>query len=515
MSNKLIVKNSAFLYVRLVATTIIGLLTSRYTLAALGAENFGLYSIVGGVVHMMAFVNTIMVATTYRFLAVELGKKDGNINKAFNISLTIHAALSALVVLLSFTAGLYYIYNYLRVPDGRLDDAVFVFGFAVLNTVCVIVGTPFQGLLIAKEKFSITVPIEISTKGLALALVVALNFLPGNRLLIYSVLITFAHILNPLMYAIYSYRHYGKEIKPRLYRERRRYIDMIKFSGWMAVGAGAGMLEHQGSAIIINRFFGTILNASFGIANQVRVLVSMFTRSIHQAVVPQIAKSYSAGDQVRSKKLVAFSSKYSFFFMLIPLLPIMLEIDFMLHLWLTEVPAFTTSFVRIMLIQSLIRSVHSGIPTLIQASGKVGYFTIFTSIAMLFCLPLAYYFYSIGYPPHSISYIYAATALLNLIVTIYLLKPILHFDIGFFLKDVILKDVLVLLIVAPAVIIPLTLSEGWLRLFISTIVGETLLLGAIYFVGMDKKERNLLQGVLISGISKGKLLIGLSAEAVS
>lgn len=502
MSNKLIVKNSFFLYIRLVATTIIGLLTSRYTLAALGAESFGLYSVVGGVVSMMAFVNTIMVSTTYRFIGVELGKKDGNINKAFNTSLTIHLAISVIVVILAFTIGLYYVYNYLRLPDGRLSDAVFVFSFAILNTVCVIIGTPFQGLLIAKEKFSVTVPIEIFTKGLTLALVIILGFMPGNRLIAYSIFVTIAHMLNPLLYIVYSYRNYFKDIKPKFYRERTRYFEMIKFSGWMAVGAGAGMLEHQGSAIIINRFFGTLLNASFGIANQVRTLVSMFTHSIAQAVVPQITKSYSAGDQIRSKKLVAFSSKYSFFFMLIPLLPIMLEIDFMLNLWLTEVPDYTTSFVRIMLIQSLIGTISSGIPTIVQASGKVAYFTIFTSITMLICLPLAYYFYSIGYPPYAISYIYAVTALLQLIVTINLLRIVLHYDTAFFLKEVILKDILVLLVVAPALLIPLFMQEGWIRLFVSTIVGETLLIGAIYFIGMDSKEKNMLRGIVHTGYAK-------------
>ena len=507
MSNKLIVKNSIFLYIRLIATTIIGLLTSRYTLAALGVENFGLYSVVAGVVGMMAFVNTVMISATYRFIALELGKKKGDINKAFNISLTIHLAISAIVVILAFTVGLFYVKNYMKLPEGRMEDAIFVFSFAILNTVCMIIGTPFQGLLVAKEKFSITVPIEIFSKGLTLILVILLGFLPGNRLITYSIFVTIAHMLNPLLYILYSFKSYYKEIKPKFYRDRGRYLDMIKFSGWMAVGAGAGMLEHQGSALIINRFFGTILNASFGIANQVRTLAGMFTRSIGQAVIPQITKSYGADNQARSKKLVSFSSKYSFFFMLIPLLPIMMEIDFMLHIWLTVVPDFTTSFVRIMLIQSLIRSISSGIPTLVQASGKVGYFTIFTSITMLLCLPLAYFLFSMGYPPYSISYIYATTALLNLIVTIVLLKLILHYDVGFFLKDVILKDIMVLLIAMPAFAIPFLMNQGWLRLIVSTLVGETLLIGAIYFVGMDGKERKMMHDALGSGYAKVKGMI--------
>lgn len=507
MSNKLILKNSIFLYIRLISTTIIGLLTSRYTLSALGVVNFGLYSVVASVVGMMAFVNNIMVSATYRFIAVEIGKKNGDINKAFNISLAIHLAIALIVVSLAFTVGLFYINNYLKVPDGRLADAVFVFSFAIINTVCMIIGTPFQGLLIAKEKFSVTVPIEVFTKGLILVMVITLGYLHGNRLIIYSVLITIVHMLNPLLYIGYSFRNYYNEIRPKLYRERQRFVEMIKFSGWIAVGAGASMVENQGSALIINSFFGTILNASFGIANQVRNLVGMFANSIGQAVIPQITKSYSAGDQTRAKKLAALSSKYSFFLMLIPLLPIMLEIDFLLHLWLTVVPDFTTSFVRIMLVQSLIMSIGSGIPALIQASGKLGFFTIFTSIAMLLSLPLAYLIYSAGYPPYSISYIYTITALLNLIVTIVLLKLVLHFDVGFFLREVVLKDVLVLLIIMPVIVVPMIMNQGWLRLVISTLVGEFLIFGAIYFLGMDAKEKSMLHRTTSAAYVKVKLMM--------
>ncbi|HHV38274.1 MAG TPA: oligosaccharide flippase family protein [Tepidimicrobium sp.] len=498
MSNKLIAKNSLFLYIRLIATTIIGLLTSRYTISALGAESFGLFSVVGGVVSMMAFINTIMVATTYRFVAVELGKKDGNVNKIFNTSLSIHIAIALIVVLLSITVGIYYISNYMNLPEGRLNDALYVFVIAIISTVMMIIGVPFQGFLVAKEKFSVTVPIEVFSKGLQLVLVILLNYLNGNRLIIYALFILIAHSINPLMYAVYSYKAYFKEIRPKLYKDMKQYLEMIKFSGWMAIGAGSSMLEHQGSALIINKFFGTLLNASFGIAGQVRTMVGMFTRSLSQAIVPQISKSYSGGNEKRSKRLVVFASKYSFLLMLIPLVPIMLEIDFMLNLWLTEVPKFTTSFVRIMLIQSLIQSLSSGIPTLIQASGKVAYFTIFTSIAILISLPLAFILYSIGFPPHSISYIYAFTALLNFIVTIYLLKFILKFDTGFFIKEVVARALLVLIVVSPAAIIPFVLREGWIRFFISAIVGELLLFAGIYFVGMEKNEKKMVRQFVIN-----------------
>ncbi len=203
MSNKLIVKNSLILYSRMIAVTLIGLFTSRFVLRALGVSDYGLYNVVGGLVAMMAFVNTIMVSTTYRYIAFESGKPKGNVNKIFNISLTIHLAIVPLVLVLAFSVGLFYVNNYLKVLPGRLPAAIFVFGFSILNTVCIIIATPFQGLLIAREKFSVTVPIEVSTKLLNLGLVLILGHLPGDRLKIYAIFVTLVHALNPILYMLY------------------------------------------------------------------------------------------------------------------------------------------------------------------------------------------------------------------------------------------------------------------------------------------------------------------------
>jgi len=280
---------------------------------ALGASDYGLYNVVGGVVSLMAFVNTIMITTTYRFIAYEEGKPNGDSNKIFNISLSIHLLLSILFVILALTVGLYYIYHYLKIPEGKLNDAVFTFIFSILNTVCIIIGTPFQGLLVAKEKFSITVPIEISTKILTLLLSILLIYLPGNHLRYYVIFITIIHALNPIMYIAYCLKTYFNTVKWHLCRDWEKYKEMLGFTGWNSIEVAAIVGENQGSAIIINRFFGTILNASFGIANQVNSIVRSFAQSLGQAIIPQITKSYSAGDHKRASKLVIISSKFSFF----------------------------------------------------------------------------------------------------------------------------------------------------------------------------------------------------------
>jgi len=473
----------------LIVTLFVGLLTSRYVLIALGVSDFGLYNVVGGVVTMMAFVNTVMVSTTYRYIAYELGKPDGNVNKIFNISLSIHLVISVIVLIASLTIGLYYIYNYLVVPEGKLSDAVFTFLFSMFNTICVIIGTPYQGLLVAKEKFAVTVPIEILTKLLNLGLVILLMYLPGNHLRIYVVFMTIVHMLNPILYILYCVKKYWQEVKWKIQKEWKIYKEMLSFSGYIMIGAAASVGESQGSAIIINRFFGTILNASFGIANRVNSMVKMFAQGLGQAIVPQITKSYSSGDHNRSSQLVMLSSKFSFFLIMIPLLPILLETDFILHIWLKEVPDFTTIFVQIMLIKSIISSLNSGIPSIIQASGKIKWFHIISSTIILLSLPLAYILFKIGYPPHSISVIFLFTALLDFIVTLILLKVILDYDIKKYIKRVILKAFIIIIIVLPLFAFQFAIKESFLRFISISLLAEIVLCSSIYFVGLEKDER--------------------------
>ena len=490
MSNKLIIKNSMILYFRLLVTLVVGVFTSRFVLQALGASDYGLYNVVGGVVSMMAFVNTVMVTTTYRYIAFEQGRKDGNVNKIFNVSLSIHLAISIIVILLSLTLGLYYIYNHLVIPEGRLNDALFAFSLSMLNIVFVIIGTPFQGLLVARENFIVTAPIEVFSKILQLVLVLILINLPGNHFRIYVVFITIVHIVRPALYIAYCLRNYFEDVRWHVSREWSKYKEMIGFSGYIMIGAAASVGEHQGSAIIINRFFGTILNASFGIANQLNSLIRMFSQSLGQAIVPQITKSYSSGDHKRSSNLVMQSSKFSFFLVMIPLVPLLLEIDFILGIWLTEVPQYTSAFVQIMLVKTIITSLQSGIPTIIHASGQIKWFQLTSSVAILLCLPIAYVLYSIGYPPHSISAVYLFTSILTFVITLSLLKIIVKYDVMLFLKSVVIPAVNVsLIVILPSLLIKSLMPSGVWRFFSVAFVSEVLLLSSFYLIALSSEEK--------------------------
>jgi O-antigen/teichoic acid export membrane protein len=277
---------------------------------------------------------------------------------------------------------------------------------------------------------------------------------------------------------------------------------MFSFTGWNMIEVGAIMGEHQGSAIIINRFFGTVLNASFGVANQLNSVVKMFSQGLGQAVVPQITKSYSAGDHKRSSQLVILASKFSFFLMAIPMLPILLEADFILNLWLTEVPEYTSIFVKAMLIRSIIGTSQYGIAQLIDASGNIMWFKILTSGVTLLTLPLSYFAFSKGCQPYTISYIFIISALLGFFTRMILLKTVLNYNVLQFLKKSTLKIVLVCAVQIPLFISIRWFNHGFFRFMSFSILSELVLFGSIYIIGMNPKERLSIMGYIREGLAK-------------
>ncbi len=501
--NILILKNSGVLFFRLLSTSIIGLFTSRLIIRSLGASDFGLYSVVGGVVIMMAFLNTVMTSTTYRYLAFEMGKGNNEgLNRVFNISLVIHLCLTLLVLVLTETAGVYYVKNYLNVDAGKLTDALFVLRFSTYAIIFSIVSIPYQGLVTAQEKFSTQATIEIIRSLLGFGVALAIVYYTGNRLRLYALLTAIANIVPALLFFVYCKRKYNEIIKWNFQRGKDKYKEMIGFSGWIMIGAAASVGKTTGSALIINAFFGTVLNAAFGIANQVNNIVLMFARNLGQAAIPQITKSFSSGNNDRTINLAAYISKYTTFLMLLPALPVLLETKFLLTLWLGNFPPYTVTFCQLMIINVLISGLGSGLPAVIQATGKIKYFQLILSTTSLLSLPIAYILFKIGYPPSSIQVAIISTAVINVVVWQILLKEIIDFDIRFFLKTSYLKVFYVAILVAPIFLIKDLFTEGLLRFIVVSISAVSGLFIAIYFAGLENHEKEILKQIIVKLIKK-------------
>ncbi len=489
--NRRIAKNSVIMYIRLIITSIAGLFISRFVLKALGESDFGLYSVVASIVVMINILNTTMISTSFRFIAVELGKKNlHDINKVFNISLFIHICLAFTIVLLSETIGIYYIKNYLNVNVERIPDAVFVFRFSVLATIASILSVPYRGMVTAHEKFAVRAGIEICETLLRLVIAISLLYLTVNRLRIYSVLIGCILIFSSLAYYMYCMLNYHDYIKWNFQKDKKKYKEIIEYSGWILLGAVAYVGKIQGTALIINIFFGTVLNAAFGVANSVNQLVQMFSKNLGQTAIPQITKSYSSGNIERCFNLTCYMTKYSFFLMLFPAIPILLETEYLLDLWLDKVPQYSVIFCRLMIIGALIECLStSGVSSAFQASGKIRLYQIFQSVISLSSLPIAYYCFKIGYQPFAILYVYISANSICLLVNQILLDRIMKFNMKYFAYNLYFRLIAVIVCVLPLCYFRYVIEQGMMRFIFLTVVSVVWYLILVYTIGVGRAER--------------------------
>lgn len=502
MSNSIILKNSLILYLRLIVTSILGIITARVLLDSLGVEDFGLYAVVGGVVLMMNFLNTVLISTSFRFIAFELGKEEGDANKIFNISLMLHLSLAIVLLLLAETLGMYYVENFLKVADGRLVAALLVFRLSVFAAILSIISIPFQGLITAKENFTIRALIEILTAtGKLIAAYFILSY-TGDRLLLYAVLMLLVSALAPVAFTVYCKIRYKELTIFKISKDWKTYKEFFSFSSWIMIGAGASIGKIQGTALIINAFFGTALNASFGLANQLNTFVLMFAQNVGQAAIPQITKSYSSGNIERTKTLTAVISKFSFFLMLIPAIPILLQTEFILKLWLKELPQYIVVFSQLMVINALVDSSISGLPAAVQATGKIKYFQIILSSNMLLALPISYLFYYYSYPPQAIICVFIMVSLINNLIAQFFLKYTIGFEVTDYFKRVYLGIIGVLILSVPLYFLVDFFQNSLIGLFSFTVVSTLWILVSVVLLGLTKNEKNVVMELIQKKIKK-------------
>lgn len=495
-SNRRIAQNSLLLFLRLIITSVLGLVTSRFVLDILGASDFGLYNVVGGIVVMMNVINTAMTTTTYRYIAYELGKREsGNANKVFNISLNIHILFSILIFFVGITIGTYYINNFFNITTGNFSDAHFVFRLSLLSVVISTISIPYQGLVTAIEKFNIRVIIEICASILTLIFVLSLYYFNGNQLRMYAFFMLAVMSFRSLMFVAYGLKRQKAITKFKIYKDKAKYKEMLSFTGWISLGAFTSLFKNNGAAIIVNFFFGTILNAAYGIANRLNILVLVFSKNLSAAAIPQITKNYSGGNSNRSIKIVSYTSKYSFFLMLIPALPLLLQTDFILSLWLKEVPQYSSVFSRLMILDALILCLGASIPAMIQATGKIKFFQIGSSLISIIILPIAFFLFKLNYPPYSIVVLFCLSSFFMKILSFYLMKKLLDFDIIQFLKITIFRIAYVLLMLFPIFIISGFIKDSLYK-FVFLFFAEIYLFALIYILGFSKEERVIVKSYI-------------------
>lgn len=446
--NSRIARNTLVIYVRMVFIILIGLVSTRYVLAALGQSDFGLYGVVGGLISMLGFLSTAMSTTTRRYMNIEMGKPDGDPNRIFNVLMVVHIALAGVVLLLAESFGLYYILNVMKVEPGKMADAVFVFEVSTVVACMGIVNLPFQSLIEANEKFVASSLIDIATNLVKLALVLVLVVYRGNALRFYALSMAAVTFLSLLLYHGYCSRRWKDVIRWKFFRGRDLYREIVVFNNWTALSAAAFIARTQGSTLIVNFFFGTFVNGAMKPAYDLENFSVMAINRLSNAASPQITQNWGGGNHSRSLDLVHRIARFSALLMTMLVFVLLVELPFVLGIWLKEVPDGAVFFCRWTLISALVRSFTGGTQTLEQATGRIKWFQVANSTLSLSCLPLGFLAYSLGAPPVTIIQIYIGYTVIYRFVEFYLLHRLLDFGVGTFVREAYARPLAVIAMMA-------------------------------------------------------------------
>ncbi len=491
-----IVRNTLLLYVRMFLTMIVGLYTSRIVLQTLGADDYGIYNLVGGFVMMLAYLNSVFVSASQRYLAFFIGKGDEEkLHRVFCTSMTIHAILGCIILMLAETVGLWFVNHALNIAPERMEAANWVYQFSILALIVNIIGIPYNSSVIAHEHMNVFAYISIIEVVMKLVIVYVLLAVSWDHLITYAALMALIGVWVCMVYIYYCRKHF-KECHYRPLIDRTQIKEMGSYAGWTAVGTLGFTFKDQALNILLNLFLGTAVNAARGIAVQVNTLVGQFATNFFMAVSPQIIKQYASGNEDGSRKIVYSSAKFAFFLMAVIILPLSLNLHYILQLWLDAVPQFTYEFLLVILVGSLIATLASSTTTALQATGNIKVFQISISILFLLELPIAYGLLSMGAEP----YIAVAPSIITQFIGVMLRFIILsrqvnHYSISYFLTHIILKSIAVVaLAFAPCLFIQISCSsESLVWLLGSSMLYVVISCAIIFALGFNHEERSQIQ----------------------
>lgn len=445
-SNTRIAKNTLILYLRMIFILCVGLYTSRIVLNTLGVEDYGIYNVVGGFVAFFSFLNGAMATATQRFITYELaqGNEERQIS-TFSTSVIIHFTIALLIVIAAETVGLWFVCNKLVIPEERFLAAIWVYQFSISTMFVSIVSIPYNATIIAHEKMSAFAYISILDTVLKLVIVLLLTIVTFDKLVFYAALLFGISLLDRLIYGIYCKRHFA-ETRIKLIFDKKLFQEMTNIAGWSLFGNIAGVFYTQGLNVLLNMFFGPVVNSARAIAVTIQGVVTGFVSNFQMALNPQITKSYAVGDLHRMHSLIFASSKFSFFLLLFIALPIMIETRTILTLWLKIVPDHTVWFVRLMLCILLIDTLSNPLMISAQAVGRVKIYQSVVGGLLLLILPIAYVALRLGGNPETVFIVHMVVAVLALICRVIIVGRMVSFSFALYARKVLLPTTSVFLL---------------------------------------------------------------------
>lgn len=499
--SKRLAKNTLLLTIRMIFLMLINLYTSRVLLNALGVEDYGIYNVVGGVVSMFSIISGSITAAITRFITFELGKGDKKrLGKVFSSAVIIQLFLALIVLLFIETIGLWFLNTKMLIPESRMVAANWVYQLSILTFVINLISVPYNAAIIAHEKMSAFAYIGLYEGIAKLVIASVIVFSPIDTLVFYALLLCLLSISVRVIYTLYCKKHFEEcllswSLDYSLARE------MFGFAGWNFIGASSGILRDQGGNIVINMFCGPIANAARGIAYQVNAAVQGFLNSFTTAMHPQITKSYASGEKQYFMSLLYRGSKVSYLILFVISLPIILSTDFIINLWLGQNPEYTSSFVALVLILTMSESISTPLITAMLATGDIKKYQIIVGGLNMLNLPISYVCLRIGMEPEVVFIIAIIISQLCLYARLVLLKSMINLDIIHFFKDVYFRLIMVSI---SSFIVSFAFTgyveNDFLGFLQTTIVSLLCSITSIWFLGLNKVEKNIVTGIIKKNI---------------
>lgn len=502
-NNKRILKNTVYLYMRQFVIMALSFFTTRIVLEKLGASDYGVNNVVGGFVSMFTVLNSILQTGTRRFLSLNLGKGDALVLKdTFSTAFVIHLIVGTFVVVLLETFGIWFLNSQLNIDSGRMVAANWVFQFSVLTVFLSITQTPYTAAVTSHENFSIYAFMSIFETVAKVAVLFLLIFIPGDKLIIYSALLLGVSAINISVYRVYCIRKFP-ECQFTLKVNHNLLKEMVRFSGWSVIANVFQVGNTQGVSILLNIFFSTLVNAARGLATTVTFTISQFVNGFIIAAEPQLVKYYGANDREHFEKLVFNITQYTLFLLAIFAVPVFMEIDYVLKLWLTEVPQYTSEFIKITIISSLLVNSYIMIDKAIIASGHIKQMALIGNTIPVIQLPLVYIFLKLGYSPVVTYIITLVPQFLGMFANLWISKHYISFPSGRFFFQIMVKNSLFIII---ACIIPYIVREmmpdGLLRFLVVCSLSVFCTIGIMYSFAMNAETKQMVRQKVIGKIFK-------------
>ena len=489
-NNRRIARNTLMLYIRMFLTIIISFYTSRIVLKALGVEDFGIYGAVGSVVSMFALFSGTLSAAIGRFITFELGKGDSDrLSKIFSTFLSVLFLLAVIFFILAEPFGVWFLNTKMVIPEARMSAANWVFQFSVLAVIVNLLYIPYNAAVIAHEKMSVFAYISVFEAFGKLSVALLVANAPVDRLSFYAMLMLLIAAIIFLVYRFYCKRNFS-ECKYRFILDRTLMRELFSFAGWNLIGASSAVFREQGGSIVINLFCGASVNAARAIAVQASQAVVGFVQNFMTALNPQITKSYASGNKEYMMQLVFQGARLSYYLLLLLSLPVIMNTEYILTLWLGNVPAYSAVFVQLALLFSLSETISAPLITLMLATGNIRNYQILVGGLQVMNFPVSYLLLYCGLSPEWVQVTAICISQLCLAARLCMLKGMVGLDVKKYLKKVYLNVLLVTLVacVLPAVLANL-MSEGFLKLVLTSMVAFVSSVGTMYLVGCDRKER--------------------------